>query len=208
MVLNDNHVQEVNGTFRLRLHSGGAAVGHARSYNSEWFKGNAVKIWFGALNVPGGRGSNSDHLVDDAMATIGLVCPAVAPGDGIWATRVFRADTVQEIPLSEALQVVGAKAVRVPALLEPGTISVNVASSSPSTRGGSELPSDTLTCGLTLNQHGELVPHGGLTEEKSNGPWRTPRQSGSERARTVVRPQHHLSLTSWRRAELSRSRAS
>ena len=114
VVLNDNHVQEVNGTFRLRLHSGGAAVGHARSYGPEWFKENAVKIWFGALNVPGGRGSNSDHLVDDAMATIGLVCPAVAPGDGIWATKVSRADKVHAaIPLSEALQMVDATAVHV-----------------------------------------------------------------------------------------------
>ena len=110
VVLGADHVQEVNGTFRMRLHSGGAAVGHARSYGPEWFKENAVKIWFGALNVPGGRGSNSDH---DAMATIGLVCPAVAPGDGIWAAKVFRADTVQEIPLSEALQMVGAAAVHV-----------------------------------------------------------------------------------------------
>ena len=118
MVLNDNHVQEVNGTFRVRLHSGGAAVGHARFYGPEWFKENAVKIWLGALHVPDGRGSNSHHLVDDAMATIGLVCPAVAPGDGILATRVFRANTVQEIPLSEALQVVGAKAVRVHAEAE------------------------------------------------------------------------------------------
>ena len=59
MVLNDDHVQKVNGAFRVCLHSGGAAVGHARYYGSEWFKKNAVKIWFGALHVPDGRCSDS-----------------------------------------------------------------------------------------------------------------------------------------------------
>ena len=62
VVLNDNHVQEVNGTFRVRLHSGGAAVGHARFYGPEWFKENAVKIWFGALHVPDGLGSDSSTI--------------------------------------------------------------------------------------------------------------------------------------------------
>ena len=44
VVLNDDHVQKVDGAFRVRLHSpvhsGGAAVGHARYYGSEWFKKN------------------------------------------------------------------------------------------------------------------------------------------------------------------------
>ena len=59
VVLNDDHVQKVNGAFRVRLHSGGAAVGHARYYGSEWFKKNAVKTWLGALHVPDGRGSDT-----------------------------------------------------------------------------------------------------------------------------------------------------
>ena len=42
VVLNDDHVQKVNGAFRVRLHSGGAAVGHARYYGSEWFKKNST----------------------------------------------------------------------------------------------------------------------------------------------------------------------
>ena len=57
VVLNDDHVQKVNGAFRVRLHSGGAAVGHARYYGSEWFKKNAVKIWFGALHARARRTS-------------------------------------------------------------------------------------------------------------------------------------------------------
>ena len=59
VVLNDDHVQKVDGAFRVRLHSGGAAVGHARHYGSEWFKKKAVKIWLGALHVPDGRGSDT-----------------------------------------------------------------------------------------------------------------------------------------------------
>ena len=85
MVLATDHVQETNGTFRVRLHSGGTTVGRARFQDAEWFKVNAVKIWFGALNVPGGRGTNADHLIDNLAATIGLVTPTGAPGDGIWA---------------------------------------------------------------------------------------------------------------------------
>ena len=64
VVLNDDHVQKVDGAFRVSLHSGGAAVGHARHYGSEWFKKKAVKIWLGALHVPDGRGGHSARMIN------------------------------------------------------------------------------------------------------------------------------------------------
>ena len=74
-------MQENNGTFRVRLFSGGVLVGRAHWHDAAWFKLNAVKVWFGALHVPGGRGSNSRHLVDRTFTTVHLEDPAGAPED-------------------------------------------------------------------------------------------------------------------------------
>ena len=111
VVLNDNHVQEVNGTFRVRLapsfrrRSGGPrtvlqprVVQGERYQDLVWSAARARRTRF-QLEPPRRR-------CDGGYRPRVPGCRA-----GRWDLgdrRVFRANTVQEIPLSEALQVVGA----------------------------------------------------------------------------------------------------
>ena len=76
-------MQSVGSGRRIKLFSGGS-FGRGTFYDAAWFKANAVSLYLGALQVPGGRGARALHVVGGTRIEVVVDSPDEPPADGLW----------------------------------------------------------------------------------------------------------------------------